>query len=38
MHKGSIEVGKDADMVVLDEHLDVMLTMREGREIFVSES
>lgn len=32
--KGSIEVGKHADLVVLDEHLKVALTMREGEVIF----
>jgi N-acetylglucosamine-6-phosphate deacetylase len=32
--KGSIDVGKDADLVVLGPELDVRLTMREGREIF----
>lgn len=32
--KGTIEVGKDADLVVLNEKLDVMFTMRAGKEIF----
>lgn len=32
--KGSIEVGKDADMVVMNADHGVVLTMREGREIF----
>lgn len=32
--KGSIEVGKHADLVVLDENLKVALTMREGGVIF----
>lgn len=32
--KGSIEVGKDADLVVLNDKLDVMVTMRNGKEIF----
>ncbi|ETP70472.1 N-acetylglucosamine-6-phosphate deacetylase [Planococcus glaciei] len=29
-HKGSIERGKDADLVILDEHLDVQLTICRG--------
>lgn len=32
--KGSIFVGKDADLVVMNAHLDVMLTMRGGREVY----
>ena len=32
--KGSIEVGKDADMVVLNKNLNVKLTMRGGKIIF----
>lgn len=32
--KGTIEVGKDADLVVLNENLDVKLTMRGGRVVF----
>jgi len=32
--KGTIEVGNDADLVVLNTELEVVLTMREGREIF----
>ena len=32
--KGSITVGKDADLTVLDANLEVLLTMREGRKIF----
>jgi N-acetylglucosamine-6-phosphate deacetylase len=32
--KGTIEVGKDADLVVLNENLDVTLTMRGGRVVF----
>jgi len=32
--KGSISVGKDADLVVLNEELNVILTLREGQEIF----
>ncbi len=32
--KGTIAVGKDADLVVLNGSLDVAFTMREGREVF----
>ena len=32
--KGLIEVGKDADLVVLDKNLAVKITMRDGNEIF----
>lgn len=32
--KGSIEVGKDADLVVLNQDLDVLLTMRDGDTVF----
>jgi N-acetylglucosamine-6-phosphate deacetylase len=32
--KGSINVGKDADLVVMNPAAQVVLTMREGREIF----
>jgi N-acetylglucosamine-6-phosphate deacetylase len=32
--KGSIAVGKDADLVVMDAELGVQFTMREGREVF----
>jgi N-acetylglucosamine-6-phosphate deacetylase len=34
LHKGTIDVGKDADMVVLDNELEVLLTMREGEVIW----
>ncbi len=32
--KGSIEVGKDADLVVLDEHLDVVSTIIAGEVVY----
>lgn len=32
--KGTISVGKDADMVVLDNNLNVLLTMREGKDVY----
>ena len=32
--KGSIEVGKDADMVVLDEHMDVVATIIAGQTVY----
>jgi N-acetylglucosamine-6-phosphate deacetylase len=32
--KGSIAVGKDADLVILNADLDVQMTMRDGRELF----
>ena len=32
--KGSIEIGKDADLVILNAALEVQLTMREGRKIY----
>jgi len=35
-HKGSIEVGKDADLVVLSSELDVKMTMREGLIVFTT--
>jgi N-acetylglucosamine-6-phosphate deacetylase len=34
--KGSIEIGKDADLVVLSPDLEVNMTMREGLMIFVN--
>lgn len=35
LHKGDISVGKDADLVVCNKDFDVLLTMREGKNIFV---
>ena len=32
--KGTIELDKDADLVVMNAELEVMMTMREGKEIF----
>ena len=32
-HKGTIEVGKDADLVVLDADFNVMRTMRRGQTL-----
>jgi N-acetylglucosamine-6-phosphate deacetylase len=32
--KGSLEVGKDADLVLLNSHLDVMMTVAEGTIVF----
>jgi N-acetylglucosamine-6-phosphate deacetylase len=32
--KGSIEVGKDADLVVMNDKFEVLFTMREGVEVF----
>jgi N-acetylglucosamine-6-phosphate deacetylase len=32
--KGSIEVGKEADLVVMNPVLDVLLTLRQGREVY----
>ena len=33
-HKGSLEVGKDADLVLLDEAFNVMLTIAQGEIVF----
>ncbi len=33
-HKGSLAVGKDADFVVLDDEMNVVLTVSEGRVVF----
>jgi N-acetylglucosamine-6-phosphate deacetylase len=32
--KGSIEIGKDADLVVMNKDLEVVLTLSQGREIY----
>lgn len=34
VHKGAIAVNKDADLVVLNNELEVVLTMRQGKEVF----
>jgi N-acetylglucosamine-6-phosphate deacetylase len=36
--KGSIAVGKDADLVVLSSQLEVIMTCREGRSVYVAAS
>jgi len=33
-HKGSLEVGKDADLIVIDEDVNVYLTMVRGRVVY----
>ena len=35
--KGSLEAGKDADLVVIDEGVNVYMTMVKGREVFRAE-
>lgn len=35
--KGSIEVGKDADLVLVDENINVQLTIAEGRIVYQKE-
>jgi len=37
-NKGSLEVGKDADIVLFDEHIDVKLTMTGGRVVYREEA
>ncbi len=32
--KGSLEIGKDADLILVDEHINVQLTMVEGRVVY----
>jgi N-acetylglucosamine-6-phosphate deacetylase len=36
--KGSLEVGKDADIVLVDEDINVYLTMAEGRVVYRAQS
>ena len=33
-HKGSIEIGKDADFYIVNEQEDVVMTVSEGKVIF----
>jgi N-acetylglucosamine-6-phosphate deacetylase len=33
-HKGSLEPGKDADLVVVDQELEVYLTMVKGQQVY----
>lgn len=33
-HKGSLEVGKDADFVLVDDHINVQLTVADGRIVY----
>ncbi|MBZ0186332.1 MAG: amidohydrolase family protein, partial [Candidatus Obscuribacterales bacterium] len=32
--KGSLEVGKDADLVLVDQNMTALLTVAEGRVVF----
>ena len=32
--KGSLEPGKDADLVVIDEEVEVYMTMVKGQEVY----
>lgn len=32
--KGSLELGKDADLVVIDEEVEVYMTMAKGQEVY----
>jgi len=36
-HKGSLEVGKDADLILIDEEVNVHLTMVQGRIVYAKE-
>jgi len=36
--KGSLDVGKDADIVIMDAKADVKLTMARGRVLYQAES
>jgi N-acetylglucosamine-6-phosphate deacetylase len=33
-HKGSLEVGKDADLILIDEDVNVCMTMVRGRVVY----
>lgn len=35
-HKGSLEVGKDADLIIMDEDVNIYLTMARGRIVYDS--
>jgi len=37
-HKGSIKIGYDADFVLFDEQLQVMMTMRQGQTVYKNEA
>ena len=34
LNKGSVEVGKDADLIVLDENLELLYTLASGDVIY----
>ena len=36
--KGSLEVGKDADIVIIDEEVNVQLTMARGEVVYRAEA
>jgi len=36
-HKGSLEVGKDADLILVDDDINVHLTIAEGRTVYRAE-
>lgn len=36
-HKGSLEVGKDADLIVIDDHINVYATMVTGKWVYDTE-
>ena len=36
-HKGSLEPGKDADLVVVDEEIKVYMTMVKGQEVYCAD-
>ena len=37
-HKGSLKIGMDADLVMLNDHFDVQMTFVEGRIVFQAET